>query len=409
MIPARQRSSSLASILAALLCSLLATPAVGQLYATGAISTFFDPSIESSGMGRVAAAVFWEEDLDDWSNPALLGYQRGIRYSRGKTQLIPDLKKDIFFTSDRFAVGACGLGVSIAGKPIHGLGKLRLDYGLSEATDVDGNVIGTFNSFEEIHQIGVGISVIQLLESVVQATGGDRHPLSRYADLSLGHAWKSVVVDFAPASVTLDGLSARSEAREKDRGALLRITPIGAMAPVDRASIALDLSGAFSERNYSDATITFLDPNYRDPIIEERLIGAATRLSVHLNAPQGGIWDFLSPVVSAGGGWEQARYYDGGRNLGGTINRTGQEINLLGLVSFRHGFVNDPSGDIQDDTWGFSAGLQYRGIVGARYDWAQVPQSSFLEDVQREGFTIYFDPYRLYRASRAGEESVAAN
>lgn len=398
-----------APVLAILFCSIFSTPALAQPGA--AISTYFNPSIESTGMGYASVAFPWQDDLNDWANPALLGYQRGIRYSRGKTQLVPDLADDVFFTSDRFAVGACGLGVSIVGKPIDGLGKLRLDYGVSEATDVDGNVIGTFRSFEEIHQIGVGMNVFQFLESVARERGTPHQHLSRYADLSLGHAWKSIVVDLAPAGVTLDGLAGRGEAHEKDRGALLRVTPIGAVGPFAGGSghIKLDVSGAFSQRNYSDATISFLDPDNADPITEERLIGAATRLSFHLDVPSGGIWDVLSPVVRAGGAWEEARYYDGGNNVGGTVHRTGQVIDLLGLVSLRHGFVDDPRGDIQDDTWGYSVGLQYRGIVAARYDWAEIPQSSFLTRIHREGFTIQFDPYQLYRATRTDGTSIAAN
>jgi hypothetical protein len=61
--------------------------------------------------------------------------------------------------------------------------------------------------------------------------------------------------------------------------------------------------------------------------------------------------------------------------------------------------VDDPSGNIHGDTWGFSVGLQYRGILGARYDWAEIPEASFLSDVHREGFTIWFDPYRLARTT----------
>jgi len=67
-----------------------------------------------------------------------------------------------------------------------------------------------------------------------------------------------------------------------------------------------------------------------------------------------------------------------------------------------------PSRSIVDDTYGFGVGLQYRGIVGARYDWAEVPQAPFLREVHREGFTIWFDPVRFVRASDGGERMVAS-
>ncbi|MGE5177723.1 MAG: hypothetical protein ACM3PF_01380 [Bacteroidota bacterium] len=359
-------------------------------------------------MGRASVAVFWEDDLNDWSNPAVLGYQRGIRYSYGKTRLVPSLAADVFFKSDRIAIGACGVGVSFAGKPFRALGRLRLDYGVSEATNENGDVVGTFSSYEEIRQIGVGVSLIELLESVVNATGGTRSNLSRYADLSLGHNWKHVVVDLAPAYITLDQRAGRGEADQRDRGALLRVTPVGAM----RGPVKLDLSGGFSQRNYDEVTISYIDVNQADPIVEERLVGAAARLTCTLPHERGPIWDFLSPTVSAGATWEEAKYYWKGDRIGGRTGRTGEEITLLGLVSLRHGFVNDPTGEIVNDTWGYGVGLQYRGIASVRYDWAQVPEAEApdfrLPDVRRWGITVSFDPYRLIRSGRSEEGAVAA-
>lgn len=385
------------SLLLTLLCSLLPAPSSGQSE-SGAISTFIDPSIAGSGMGRTGVAVFWHEDLNDWSNPALLGYQRGLRYSRGETRLVPDLAEDVRFTSDRFAIGGWGVGVSMAGRPNSGLGQLYLDYGVSVATDEEGNPIGTFRGFEEIHQVSVGVSVIQLLENVSRAMGGVPNRLSRYGDLSIGHAWKSVVVDLG--FTTLDGRSARGESKQRDRGALLRLTPVGANRFRLAGGVKLDLAGGFSQRNYEESSISLIDESQPDPILEERLVGASGRLSVRLaDADQGGVWNFLIPVVSASGAWEEARYYFGGDRLGDqVIKRTGQELSLLGLISLRHGFIEDRGGDIVDDTYGVGVGLQYRGIVGARYDWAEVPQASFLSKIEREGFTIWFDPGKFVNA-----------
>jgi hypothetical protein len=395
------------SLLLLVLCAcFLPSVAVGQSE-SGAISTFFDPSITASGMGKAAVAVFWGDDPDDWANPALLGYHRGVRYSYGRTQLVPDLADDVYFTSHRFVVGFGGVGVSIAGKPVDGLGGYRLDYGLSEATNENGDVVGTFRSFEEVDQFGVGISVFRALESFIGANGGEPPHISRYMDISLGHAWRDIVVDLAPASVTLDGLAGRGETTEMDRGALLRLTPFGAAreAGVRRSSLKLDLAAGFSQRNYGDKGISYIDEDQSDPIVEERLAGASARLTIPLPGGSGGVWKIFTPEISLGAAWDQAKYYEGGVRVGGeTIHRTGQELTLLGLLSFRHGFIDDESGMIQDDTWGVGAAFQYRGMFGARYDWAQVPQSTFLGDVTRHGFSVFIDPYKMWHAAHAEPE-----
>jgi hypothetical protein len=373
LISSRMTTPRLIRLAGALLA--LALPAAALAQPGGAQSTFIDPSIASAGMGRTGVAVFWGDDPNDWSNPSLLGYHRGIRYSYGRTQLVPDLADDVFFTSHRFMIGACGIGLSLAGKPIEGLGKFRLDYGESEATDEEGNVIGVFSSFEEVRQFGVGISLFRALESLSGALGGHGLDISRHMDLSI----------------------------------VLRVTPLGA-APRegDRSASMprLDASVGFSQRNYGDNSISFFSGS-ADPIVEERLLGAASRLSipVHLTGSAG---ELLAPEISLGAAWEEARYYDAGDRLGGNaITRTGQEVTLLGILSLRHGFIDDESSAIQDHTWGIGVGLQYRGI-GARYDWARVPQSSFLDDVTRHGFSVVIDPYRIWQG-QAGRDGAMAS
>jgi hypothetical protein len=372
---------------------------------TAAQSTFIDPSITASGMGKTAVAVFWSEEPNDWSNPSLLGYQRGIRYSYGRTQLVPDLADGVFFTSHRIFVGFDGVGFSIAGKPVKGLGHMHLDYGVSEATDENGNVIGEFSVFEDIRQFGVGVSVFRALESLIAVGGGHAPDISRHVDISIGHAWKDVVVDVAPASINLGGLLATGEATEKDRGALLRVTPFGSVSRDATAGVSrarLDVAAGFSQRNYDDSQASHFES---DPVLEERLVGGSARLTIPLPGGSSPIWSFLTPEINLAGTWEDARYYEGDVRIGtNEIIRTGQEVTLLGVVSLRHGFIDAESNTIQDDTWGIGVSLQYQGMFGARYDWAQIPQSEFLDNVTRNGFSVFIDPYRMWRAAKERPE-----
>ncbi len=157
--------------LAALACS----PSFARAQAAaGAQSTLIDTSIRASGMGRAGVAVFWGGDPNQW-----VGYHQGIRYNYGKTQLVPDLASNVFFRSKVLTVGGFGVGAYMAGKPAKHLGSLRLDYGTNEATDVDGNVIGVFTSFEEIEAFGFGVSVAELMEHLLRVAGVSPPPISR--------------------------------------------------------------------------------------------------------------------------------------------------------------------------------------------------------------------------------------
>ncbi|HET7903264.1 MAG TPA: hypothetical protein VFM17_01755 [Candidatus Eisenbacteria bacterium] len=400
---ATRRRVTLALLLVA---SLLSVEARAQS-ASGAQSTFLDPSIVASGMGRAGVAVFWGDEPNDWANPALLGSQRGIRYQYGRTRLVPDLADDVTFTSKRLLVGAGGLGFSFAGKPLGSIGDLFLDYGESVATDPDGNVIGVYDSFEEIHQLSVGLQILEVVENGLRLLGKPAPDLNRYVDLSIGHSWKSVEVDLAPASLTLDGRAARGEAKERDRGVLLRVTPLDQTSEegsprLEGVRFRLDGSVGYSRRNKDHVRIALGDPADADPILEERILGFAGRITMRLpHDPGDWIWDFLSPSVSVGGAWESAKYYDGDARVGGDPSkRRGQEIVVGGIVAGRIGHETWDDALIDGDTYRVSLMLQYRRMAGIRYDFASVPQSVLLDDVDREGFTLFLDPCRLWKELR---------
>ena len=242
----------------------------------GAQSTSIPASVEAAGMGQSGTALFWLEDATDWANPALLSTRRGIRYAYGKTRLVPDLASGVYFDTRRVTVGGWGVGVDLAGKPASGIGRDRLDYGKSVATDADGNPIGEFTSWELIRSFGVGVAVVQTLESLGALAGLHGNPVSRFADISLGHTRKHVEVNLAPAFVSLNGLAADGRVVEKDRGLLVRLTPYDAighpgMAPGLERAVRIRVDGAYgaSERNYSGAMISYIDDSQADPVYEE--------------------------------------------------------------------------------------------------------------------------------------------
>lgn len=389
--------------LAVLVCIVCGASSASGQSSSGAQSTFLDPSIESAGMGGASVAVFWLDTPDDWANPAQLGLHRGIRYSYGNTQLVPDLADDVYFKTHRILLGGWGVGLNVSGKPIDSIGKLRLDYGMSEATDSEGNVIRVFSSHEEIRTFGVGVSLLELASSIAEATGGSRWGVSRWLMVAAGHSWKDIVVDLAPADVTLDGRAGRGEAQEMDRGVLVRVTPfdgIGGDPVAERRGFGhrIELAGGFAQINYDDSRISYIDEDQSDPIVEDRRLGFSARWTVAFPAGGSWIWRFASPTMGAGLAWQQSKYYDDDVRVGGTVNRSGQELVLADVLSLRHGFVDDEVGLVENDTWGIGVSLAYQRAVGIRFDWAQVPESKYLkQDVDRRGVTVFLDPLRLWR------------
>lgn len=385
----------------------LAAPA-NPAWAQGLVdaqSTFIDPSVGAAGMGRAGVSVFWGDHPNGWANPALLGYHDGVRFVYGRTQLVPDLSDHVFFTTKEIMIGGGGLGLRMSGKPIEALGSLRLDYGRSVATDVDGNVIAVFDSYEEIHDLAIGINLLEAVETIQRLRGGEPSRLSRKVDLSIGHAWKRVTVDLFPASI-LFGVTTGGEANERDRGAVLRVTPLDQI-PEDGAAgagrsgtlVKIEAAVGFSQRNFGgdDTSVDWVGD-----IHEERLLGGAARVTLRLPGQAvGGIWDFLEPTIAFGATTESAKYYRDGDELDGFDgSRSGQEITLFDAISLRHGYVRNDASAVDDDTFGVGARLRYKKMIGVSYDYAKVPQSVFLENVKRHGVTAFVDPLLLWKALR---------
>jgi hypothetical protein len=358
-----------------------------------------DASIRFAGAGGACNAVFWGGDPNDWANPALLGYHRGVRYSHGNTQLVPGIGH-VFFKTDRLTVGMGGVGVLLPGN-LTGFGTTLLDYGLSEGTDEQGNPTGTFRSFEKIRAWGIGVSLSELLASAARMAGAEPPAFLRYADVAAGYGDKHVVVHLGP------GLGGQSETNARDFGVLVRATPIDGIDHHDEVvdlPVRLDLSYGYSILNYNDAFLTFINEDLASPTSRIFRNGYAARAALGLPEWLGekhGGWlgRSLTPLVSVSfaSDKEHIQAGDGGSEY--DVKRWGGELEAANILTLRTGHVTDRLGDIVGKTSGFGLGFRLGDLAGFRHDWASIPQArnSGLPRVKRRGFTAYVDPLRLIR------------
>jgi hypothetical protein len=374
-------------------------------------------------MGRASNAVFWGDGSNYWGNPALLAIRKGIGYEWGSTQLVPDLADDVFFTTKRLALGYWGLGLLMAGRPFNGVGEQRLDYGVSYATDVDGNVIGTFSSYEEIESFGAAVSVLDFAEHVWRAAGSNPPPLSRFGDVAVGWTENKAHVFLFPGSLTLDGMNSEGSATTYDSGLLIRLTPYNAIdyagfiSALDKiARTRVDVSHGRSTKNYNDATITSID-NQPDPIARYHRTGWAAHVALDIPssaqdalAQRGLGWlpAWTTPLVSWGKAWDKElpMILDPatGSHLPGTeVEYSGWELTVANIYSIRKGWVDDPAGTVQGPTTGWGLGLHLKNIAGFSYDHATVPQSKYLTArVDRKSVSFYVSPLEAWRSLHPG-------
>jgi hypothetical protein len=359
-----------------------AVPAVAQ----GTFPTFvtsIDPSIQSAGMGGATAAVFWQDLPNTWINPALAAFHRGIRYSYGTTELLPDLT-DYHFRSHQILLGAYGLGVETSGKPFDSLGKSWIDYGTAQVTDDVGNVIAEFDAWEEARALAIGVDLVSVFASIQEASSGKPSVIRQRLSVAVGHAWKDIVskVVLNPVPPELD---------VKDFGALVRVTALDQIGNTlgdarSEAKYRVEVGAGYSKQNYGEDRSSDIAP-------DENLTqyGASVRLTAA--TPTGGhgvLRDFATPALALGLAWTLTDG-DGSPHA----NQFGAEASLWDLILLRAGYVNRP-GVIEGPSFGGGVALAYRQGIGARFDYARYPQADDLSDLDRFQVTAFFDPVALF-------------
>ena len=360
-----------------------------------------DTSIRAAGMGGANCAVFWGEP-GLWGNPAATALVQGARYEYGRTRLVPGLSSRVILSSGRLLLGGGGIGVTMMGRPFSGLGRTRLDYGLSQGTDASGNPTGVFDSHEDIEADGAGLALARSFDAIAAACG-HQTSLSRFAELAAGVQHKHLEMLLAP------GVGGETDAF--DWGWQARISPFQLAPEPLRNRVGFDFSFARSVLN-SNGTRVDLPGFGSAPTPRLRRRGIAVRGVVRapwedrVGPGLRGLWrSGFAPFVTLGwaGDREHISTAESIETNTYDVERNGAEITLLGFATYRFGHVTDRLGDVDGDTSGWGLAIPLGNIIAVRFDAARIPQArdSGLPDVKRSGWSGSFDPLTLWRYTHA--------
>lgn len=384
MTPSRAAIACLAAV------TLACAPGISSAQGT-ARSMDYETSIRAAGMGGASVGVWWGEP-GVWGNPAALANAFGIGWLDGRTKLAPGVAADIHLDSQRLLLGGGGIGFSLAGSPIDGLGRIRLDYGASEGTDPFGNPTGTYDAFEQVDAFAVGVSPIRLFDAVRHLRRGGEPPAERPFDVALGLQRKHTVV--APAPPALGGTA---EADCYDWGAAARVSLLPDHGP--GAPVHLEVSGGFAVLNANDAQFTFVNEDASVPPSRIRRMGLGAHVS--LPSPWSGGGSPLHLLVAEVHLLEIGVAYDTEHITAGAfsrpydVGRYGLEATLFGVLTGRVGHFHDPSLEVDEFTRGFGIRLPVGPWASVAFDRAMVPQPRGLGDLEREGWSVWVDPLRI--------------
>lgn len=332
----------------------------------------YDPTVRSAGMGGVSSATFWEPMSSSWTNPAALGYQRGLTYEWGSSEW-----KSISgwsMTSNRLAVGDRGIGVMLAGEPANWLGGTSFEYDNNVFELPEGNV----------RSFAFGVSIAELAANILSKLGHPGPDISRYGDVSFGMTFtntKQVTTTINPPSET--------DTDTSDYGFLFRLTPYnsvehpGLEPALDElldpilGGLRIDAAYGFARHDYSEHAPFRLNQK-----------GGAIRFSSGTpgvldewlsNTGLGWLAKSLSPFLSFGIGWDDKDTIfasfdprsEEGPDVSQDADLSGWELGIANIFTLRRGEFGDlPFDEFMTTTDGWGLGFRAGDYGSFRYDRA---------------------------------------
>jgi hypothetical protein len=315
--------------------SMFAAPAlaVGE---AGVPSLIIPPGARANGMGESFVALA-DDATAAWWNPGGLAFVKGRNLALMHSQLVPDLASDVYYEYLGYTNEISNFGtLSVA--------VVYLTYGTSVATNVIGQELGSFKSWEASGLVTFAI------------------PISE--NLGVGLTGKFIHADLAPADLTLEKLDGSGSSVAIDAGVLWRF-------PTKKLRLGASLTNLGPD-------ISFIDQEQSDPLPITLRIGAAyhalsdevSNLLILFDLEQSLVWLIDSST----------------KTRRSEIYHLGAEYRYINLIAGRLGYVYDQDGDFKDATYGL--GFIYKDKVSL--DYANVPQAQTLDRVHRWSVTVSF-------------------
>ncbi len=322
--------------------------------------------------------------LDDgsvglWWSPGMAALDGDGRLDFTRSDLGGSVGKDIDLDTWTLFSGAIPVGPVVL---TTGLGRTKLDFGESEAINEQGNVVGTFSSYDRLYNFLLGASYRGMVGAGVTLEQTDSKLAPEieglYSEEAEASAWGvSIGIAARPRfRFTLDERrwtleDGRGAGRFASRAPAITVSPMAAYA-------RLHMGG--------DLTYTESSGPQQQPKQSHAAWGGRLRIDA---GSKGGVFD-IHRLFSC----ELLVAAESDRSLVGResdIDHNGFELVLGGIYSLRRGHVTDDEGGIDGDTEGWGIGVEGFFPIGFRYDEAKVPQANGVPPVTRKEFMISAD------------------
>lgn len=318
------------------LCLLMLAHSAFAVGEAGVPSLIIPPGARANGMGESFVSIA-DDATAAWWNPGGLPFVANDNLALMHSQLVPDLANDVYYEYLGYTHEFKDFGTLSAA-------LIYLTYGTSVATNVQGEQLGEFESWEASGMLSFAIPVTE--------------------NMGVGLTGKFIHADLAPADLTLEKLDGSGSTVAVDAGFLWRV-------PSKKLRFGAALTNLGPD-------ISFIDQEQSDPLPVTLRVGTTfhpiksdvNSLLFTFDLEQSLVW-----LIDSATDTRRSEIYHGGL-----------EYTYINLLAGRIGYVYDQDGDFKDATYGL--GFIYKGKV--MLDYANVPQAQTLDRVHRWSVAVTF-------------------
>jgi len=339
---------------------LFAIPGYACYYLT------INPSATDVAFGsQSGGANIWNlNPLDVWSNPAKLGYFKGISFGYSNDQWFDDhnIFDDIYFNSSYITLGWKGLGIML---PMYN------KYGKT-GSYFDSGEIGPWETNSEY---AIGLNPFEIFSTFYSYEAFDR--LKTFTDFSFGYQYSKVHSDLIPPEFYQDFITkGYGDSHTDGLGFICRFSPLNEFNNRN-TFFKVDLVSSIYYFNPSKTKITYYSRSEPLPYSEKTAISFRLAMDVESIKETSSTSEykiismFCQDIFSVYASYDNEFVVDEYNTWG-----KGIEFTFFDLISFRNGHYTDKAGSIIGNTTGIGLNFKYKDLVHLQYNWVRFPGSS---------------------------------
>lgn len=362
------------------------------------IFTMFNPSSSDMtfGLDSGTANIWNTSPLSTWSNPAKLGYHNNFSFGYTHFSYFKNIFDDMHFRSSYISYGWNGLGILLPAPSAKRYLGTVMSYGKQEYTDNQGNILGSFDTYDASSKIALGINTLEFVNNFLKSEQIKKMLI--YGDVSFGFN-----VDFINSYLIINENDnhevklTRTEAFSSGFGFISRFSPFNRTNRLFRY-FKTDITLGIYFLNPVKTKIKYDDDS--SPLPYGTRSAFAGKFSIDLSIiPDLEIdilGDFTEDLFSVYYSQDRTQSIDTEEYYNPGTWGEGIEYTLLNIFSIRKGFYIDTASEMVGSVNGYGINIEYKDIFQFQFNKAEYNFNSILGKQEQSDYLFRINLVKCY-------------